>query len=64
MIEFAFDVEHIRSSANLTADGLLCLLLPQVDWGDDDDVQVASITISEAVKEEQAASELRRTLSS
>ena len=51
MAEYSFDVVYIRSAANLVADGLSRLPLPESEWHDDDDVQVAHLTVPCAIPE-------------
>ena len=63
LLEFSFDVEYVRSQKNVVADGLSRLPVAETWWPDDDDIQIAAITVPVAVSEaefENAATEDRQ----
>ena len=63
LLEFSFDVEYVRSQKNVVADGLSRLPVVETWWPDDDDIQIAALTVPAAVSEaefEKAAAEDRQ----
>ncbi|XP_043195494.1 uncharacterized protein K02A2.6-like [Amphibalanus amphitrite] len=53
LLEFAFDVEYVRSERNGVADGLSRLPVAETWWPDDDSIQIAALSLAAAVTEEE-----------
>ena len=53
LLEYSFDVEYVRSADNGVADGLSRLPVADTWWPDDDDVQIATLTVAAAISEEE-----------
>ncbi|XP_043219275.1 uncharacterized protein K02A2.6-like [Amphibalanus amphitrite] len=53
LLEFSFDVEYVRSERNTVADGLSRLPVAETWWPDDDDLQIAALTVAAAISEEE-----------
>ena len=51
LLEFSFDVEYVRSEHNGVADGLSRLPVADTWWPDDDDIQIAALSVAAAVTE-------------
>ena len=51
LLEYAFDVEYIRSEKNVVADGLSRLPVEESWWPDDDSIQIAALTAAAAISE-------------
>ncbi|XP_043198714.1 uncharacterized protein K02A2.6-like [Amphibalanus amphitrite] len=65
LLEFAFDVEYVRSEHNGVADGLSRLPVTDTWWPDDDTIQIASLGVAAAAVTEaefRAASDADETL--